>query len=287
LALLTTVIMFGYGIAADGFSPIARIRQLTWVDGASGDAGERVLATYFAPIRPRGGLTFPGDAEVVGIRRPDHKSWNERHQLSGEPLGTVVVTEDSQRFSSSFLPSREQRQFVTHRPRFGIGRLRLQQSTGLIAASKVINEFGFQLKDAILRDRQGVYWHVMNLESGGTAQAEKLGSEAASVVLGKYYLDNRPLAVRGQGNSSNAYRNFYNTDVYDFMSLLEGSVVNAANTRHPVTDGFESWLQRHLQSQSEIPEGYFVAISDVEEDVSALKGCVLQDSVRYVFGTLP
>ena len=64
LALFTTASMFAYGIVVDGFSTVGRMRQVTWVDGATGNAGERVLETYFAPISPRDGVSFPGDAEV-------------------------------------------------------------------------------------------------------------------------------------------------------------------------------------------------------------------------------
>ena len=60
LAVVTTVSMFAYGLAADGVSTIARIRQITWVDGATGAAGERVRATYFAPISPGDGLNVSG-----------------------------------------------------------------------------------------------------------------------------------------------------------------------------------------------------------------------------------
>ena len=291
LATLTTVIMFGYGFVADGFSNVARIRQLTWVDGASGDAGEQVRGTYFAPIRPRGGLTFSGDAEVFGIRRPDGRSWNARHRSEERdpvPLGTVTITEDSQRFSSSFLPSREQRQFITHQPRAGIGRLRLKQSTGVNPVGKAINEFDFQLKDAVLRDREGVYWHVNNLEPGGIVEAELISPTIASVMLGKYYLNHRPMALGGtMDRPTNSFgRGFYSR--YDIVTDNQTRLNTQLSVdMYGTTGQYEFWLQQQLQGLGELPNGHFVAISEVDEEGIALKGSVVQDSVRYVFGTLP
>ena len=282
LALLTTVIMFGYGIAADGFSSIVRIRQLTWVDGASGEAGERVRATYFAPLRPRDGLTFSGDAEVIGLRRPDGKSWEQRQSRGGESRGTVTITEDSQRFSSDFLPSREQRQFLTHQPRYGIGRLRLQPTaTGANSSCQVFNEFDFQLNDVLVRDKQGRYWQVKNLAPGGVALGTAVDASFASALLGKYYLDHRRVASRGTAPiSSSSWRG----EVYDLMLELQRIIADPGQSG----DGtFESWLQLHLQTRGEIPKGYFVAISDVSEELCAVEESFVQDSVHYVFGTLP
>ena len=114
LALVTTVSMFAYGVAADGFSAIGRVRQITWVDGATGSASERVRGTYFAPISPRAGLTFPGDSEVFAVRRPDSTSWEARHRLLEEPLGSVTVTTGYAAFQFQFssLPRAEAIRFA-------------------------------------------------------------------------------------------------------------------------------------------------------------------------------
>ena len=60
-----------------------------------------------------------------------------------------------------------------------------------------------------------------------------------------------------------------------------------ADARQSSDGTFESWLQLYLQTRGEIPKGYFVAISDVSEEVSAVQESFVQDSVHYVFGTLP
>ena len=41
LTVITTLSMLGYSIIADGFGSHARIRQITWVDGVTGEGVER------------------------------------------------------------------------------------------------------------------------------------------------------------------------------------------------------------------------------------------------------
>jgi hypothetical protein len=56
LALVTTALMFAYGIMSDGFGTSARIRQLTIVDAAGKTGVERIRSTYFSGVRPADGL---------------------------------------------------------------------------------------------------------------------------------------------------------------------------------------------------------------------------------------
>ncbi|MDB4557634.1 hypothetical protein N9053_00650 [bacterium] len=282
LALVTTVSMFAYGVAADGFSAIGRVRQITWVDGATGSAGERVRGTYFAPISPRAGLTFPGDSEVFAVRRPDSTSWEARHRLLKEPLGSVTVTQGMQRFSSSFLPSREQKQFVSQRPRLDVGCLTIKIAASKGQQCEVKNGFGFRVNDAIVRDRKGRYWRIKNLESGDSQIALELTSSAAAPVLGKYYLDYNPVAISGsRGGSNSSWRR---TGTHDFTAELNRLLM----VQRFGTEGrFEYWLRQTLQVSGDLPFGSFVALCDVTQDASAVAGCSLENSVRYVLGTLP
>jgi hypothetical protein len=281
LALVTTVSMFAYGLAADGFSTIARIRQITWVDGATGDAGERVRATYFAPISPGDGLKFPGDSEVISVRRPDSNNWETRHNFLAEPLGLVTITQRTQRFSSSFLPSREQRQFVSHRPRLGVGNLAVKITGAEEVQCQVTNGFGYRVNDAILRDRAGEYWRIQNIEPGESQVAEATTAKAAAPVLGKYFLDHNPVATNG---SRSAGLSSWRGGVMDLTAELNEKLHGSSRW----SEGrFESWLRQTLQLNTELPGGCFVAICDVTQDASAINGCNVEDSVHYVIGTLP
>jgi len=279
LAVVTTVSMFAYAFAADGFSTVGRIRQMTWVDGVTGDAGERVRATYFAPISPGAGLTFPGESEVFSARRPGELTWASRHNLDNEPIGTVTVTEKSQRFNSSFLPSRDQKQFVSHRPRFNLGRLRTKPAGAKKLGLQVTNEFKFKVNDAILRDRQGQYWQIENVGPGETRVAVPVSPAIASPILGRFYIDHRPVVVGTPPRTRSGWRN----GVVDLTSELS-KVTGAGGV---VSGSFETWLRESLQIRSDLPPGYFVALGEVTPDAVAVQECDLQDSVHYLIGTLP
>ena len=283
LALVTTVSMFAYGIAADGFSTLGRIRQITWVDGATGDGSERIRETYFAPISPRAGLAFPADAEVFSVRRPGFSSWESRHNAVDQILGSVTISDENQRFSSSFIPAREQKQFVSQRPRLDVGRLSISRIDGDVKESnwQATNEFRFRINDAVVRDRQGAYWRVENIEPGQLQVAVALPEADARKLMGKFYLDHNPVAANGsRGRRGGAWSG----GVVDLMAELNMKL--SGGTR--LAEGkFESTLRESLQLNNELPLGFFVAMCEVTEDAKAIEGCKIENSVHYVIGTLP
>lgn len=281
LALLTTVAMFGYGIVSDGFGTVVRVRQLTWVDGGSKAAGERVRSTYFAGVRPGNGLTFASDAEVVGYREGTGQAWEELDELSYALMGRITIREDGQQFDSSFLPSRQQKQFITHRPRQDLGRVRLIPDRKGISSPRVKNEFPFVLRSLVVRDPKGAYWVCEEVSPGESKRCTALTIQDTSKTLGKMYRDHQPVsAVRQTTSRVNQYRNL----IFDVVTEINRNIVAKTNMSNGV---FEHWLQSHLQTAGEIPISHFVGVSDVTEDVLAVENCEVSSSVRYVFGTLP
>lgn len=279
LALLTTVAMFGYGIVSDGFGTVVRVRQLTWVDGASGDAAERVRSTYFAGIRPTEGLRFSPDAEVFGFAEGTGTAWEETGNQADARLGNVVLLPEEQRLGSSFLPSRQQRQFVSHAPRPGVGSVSLKPDPEGPTAPTVTSEFAFDLYEIVVRDDAGRFWYAEQLSAGQSKVCRLMDTNAASEKLGQMYNAHRPLStVREQ--STRTRRNSRRT--YDVISSIN-QVLDPTTT---VSDGvFELWLSR-LRTSGDIPPQHFMATAEVSPDVLAVDGCETSQSIRYVFGTL-
>lgn len=279
LALITTLAMFGYGIISDGFGTVVRARQLTWVDGRSGDAGERIRATYFAGVRPDEGLRFPGRAEVCSYPEGMGQSWEDLNKLSPAILGSVVVRPDAQQFDSSFLPSRQQRQFVLHAPRHNVGSMKLVRDPNRIRAPRIESSLKFMLHQAVLRDPRGVYWYVEKLAPGQSVECQPLQAIEASKKLGQLYTDHRPLSRVRESRR----RNRYSGHTYDVLVATYRLIDRQINE----TEGlFEEWLREHLQTSGEIPRNHFVATADVSPDAVAVDDCELVDGIRYVFGTL-
>ncbi len=279
LALMTTAAMFAYGIMSDGFGTVTRIRQLTFVDGASGDGGERFRATYFAGVRPSDGLTFPPDAQVMPYPEGGFKSWREHYLEPFEIMGNLAISDQAQRFDSSFLPSRTQRQFVVHLPRRNIGHVALVPATASEPA-KIESTLDFPLQSILLRDGAGEYWNVESLAAKSASTATLVDVKKASKMIGKMYNDYRPISATRQSGAS---RRNYSTEVYDLVN----DVTTSTTSLNMITDGvFEQSLQQQLQSSGELPKGHFIATADPSDDVVSVEGAEVVDSVRYLYGTL-
>lgn len=286
LAMVTTISMFAYGIVADGFGTVVRIRQLTFVDGASGDAGERSRATYFAGIRPGGGIDFNRDWKVYPYPEPAvGQSWETLADDKPTLAGVVTIDEGHQNFDASFLPSRQQRQFVVEATRRSIGRLRIETQPPDDTKTKVVrlvNEFGFELRRVLVRDADGDYWIADKIPAGGSIVASQPTTDLPSMLMGNMYNDFWPISQVIQSRSANIGQRLDGTR--DLVAVANGLV--AAKTIS-VEGIFESTLLDLLKNDAALPLGYFVAMSDPSADMVGVEGAQVNESVRYVLGTMP
>ncbi|WP_345320329.1 hypothetical protein [Novipirellula rosea] len=286
LAIVTTALMFTYGILSDGFGTSARIRQLTWVDGVSGNAGERVQSTYFAGLRPTEGLSFAGDAEVMRYSDGSAGSWEELTERSPAILGNIRLESDQQVFDSAFLPSRQQRQFIVHQPREQIGTLSIEAEKldPLAPSATITNRFGFALRQCIIRDSDGDYWFADHVP-GDSEKVHCIAITRAksSKLIGDLYNQFRPME---EDLYRSPQRNYRRT-TRDLIITISEQIKHQSMSQTDVLSGsFEHWLNQRMQLEGEIPHDHFVAVSDVSSDVVLVSGTELVDSVRYVFGTL-
>ncbi len=279
LAMVTTLAMFGYGIVADGFGTIARVRQLTWIDGTSGDGGQRIRSTYFAGVRPGSGLQFPAQAEVIGYPDSSGVSWEESDELAPAIVGKVWVSDERQLFDSAFLPSRQQRQFVVHQPQPGIGTVALQSRAG--AAPQLTSTLDFPLIRVVARDAEGNYWSASDLLPGQPVAGVQLSGQEPSKELGDMYNQYRPLSAVREAKQ----RDDYGRRTRDLQVNINRAI---GETSSLLIDGnFEKWLRDQLQLRGGLPLNHFVAIAAVNDDVLVVKDAELVESVHYVFGTMP
>ena len=286
LAFITTVAMFTYGVMADGFGTVSRIRQLTWVDGVSGDAGERVRATYFAGVRPSAGLSFAPDAEVCGYPNHNGLSWEELNTRDFSLMGTVEIKDDRQQFDNSFIPSRAQKQFVVHQPRKNIGRLTLTPGAGAGEAPTVTSTFDFELRHVTLFDKHSVAWIIDKIPANaqdvtcGRIKQDKYEKRLADLY--NYY---RPLGRVRYSRSSRRSSNYnYGSDTTDLVSIVnqKGRFYSAVKS-----GAFETYLEKTMKFSESPHTDIFFGVADVSKDAVAIEGAELSDSVRFVYGTLP
>ena len=305
LALITTITMFGYGMIADGFGSFARVRQITWSDGRTGEGIERVRATYFTGSKQRTPLHFPREAEIFPYPNRGKASWATMPNLPESNLGTVTLQDKQQWLSPSSLPSRSQQQFVSHHPRPQLGSLKILQnwpadlspssvySTMVngrfqtwnpVVVPNVTNGFPFTLRTLIICDQIGNHWLIPSLKPGDSADGKLLTSDDASRILGELYTTHRPIGSVSESRSSRSTRGIRNNGE-DFRDLTVRFLLEG-NSKHRRTGGvLEEWLQQHLLTEGELPKMHFVAISHVSDDAVAIDNCELKASVRYVMGT--
>ena len=288
-AAVTTALLFGYGFIADGFSTRTRIRQLTYLDGRSGDAFEHARATFFAGIRPSGGLRFPADARVYPYPDP------VRYDAESEPPATrylgrtmfrrIEHRRDGVRLSPDALPSREQRQFIVRRHRPGFGRVRLVSDAH--GGLTIRNETDVRFDQLLVHVRKDVDYAAADVPAGGGVAAEppryvdKYGKPvAADARLSQWYSDFRPF---DQSTRTVRRRTPREASLFTIDRMAE--IVAAFE---PATAYFEGTQERLLERWTrggQMPDGSFVGIAEVEDDVRGVEGAVVVDSIRYVFGT--
>ncbi|MGC6444484.1 MAG: hypothetical protein ACON4H_17670 [Rubripirellula sp.] len=306
LALITTITMFGYGMIADGFGSFARVRQITWSDGRTGDGIERVRATYFTGSKQRTPLHFPREAEIFPYLNRGKASWGTMADLPEGNLGTVTLQDKQQWLSSTSLPSRSQQQFVSHHPRPQLGSLNIVQnwpadlsppsvySTTVngrfqtwnpVVVPNVTNGFPFTLRSLIICDRIGNHWLINSLKPGDSANGKLLTRDDASRILGELYTTHRPIGSVSESRNSRSTRSNTRNNGEDFRDLTVRFLLEG-NSKNRRTGGvLEEWLQQHLLTEGELPKMHFVVFSDVSDDAVAIDNCELKASVRYVMGT--
>ena len=287
LALMTTLAMFTYGILADGFGTVTRIRQVTWVDGNTGHAFERVRSTYFAGIRPSKDLSFGPDNEVFIYPDHDGASLESVSSRRFSNVGSVVVRQSSQDFSNQVLPSRTQRQFISQGPRRDFGRLVVRRAETKDPAEPwlVDSTIKKRLRSVVFRDENGVYWYIDKLKPGAQNIAAKSFEKATDLsrTLGSMYLEHRPVAEYTSRNDSSSRRN---TQTRDLIGVLNR--ITTIRAQQSVEEGLlEKWLHQYLQLTQSLPPKSFVALADVSEDVVLVEGAEVVQSIRYVMGSLP
>jgi len=285
LAALTTVALFTYGLLADGLGTQVRVREVTWLGGDARDAARYCRATYFAGLRPTDGLRFPRNARVVPYPLTDYRNWRNLFGNDNTALGTVRIAEDEMILRGGFFPSRQQCQFVSHRPLESAGGVKWEiDENDSGAAARLRNGLSHSLRDITVRDVAGDYWSVEELAAGAAASAQRIEREVAQTRLGELYTRQMPIAPISIGRDTLGNSNL------DLVLML-GATFPYRQSLSPARAGtaegeVEWWLRTHLQTGSRLPIGMFIAIADVSPDSIAVPKARQVDSIHYVIGEL-
>jgi hypothetical protein len=151
-AAATTLLLFGYGILADGFSTRVRVRSITLLDQNMQEAATWARLSYYAGIAPRDGLVMPRDAALYPIL----PRWDRRlYSRSGIPRD-LRWQANEQDLTRGWLASRTPTQYLQIAARPSTKRLDMRAAD---AGLTVVNRLGVAVTHLAVQDHAGrIYW---------------------------------------------------------------------------------------------------------------------------------
>jgi len=259
LAMLVTASLFAYAIGSDGTTTKTRTRQLTWIDSAHGYRVEQSRQTYYAVFGSGGGIEVSSDTAIFPVRHtPAINRYYRRNEGSGR-LGDLLVREDRQVMGGSFLPPRDQVQYLSMRPIPGEPGIAFQFAPD---GGSVSNGLAVSIRRLLVCDSEGGNWEADEVRAGDTVPLRRATADRVHQVLGPNVLP--PLGE---------------------VPMLRDNVVRLGGGMAGLQ---VSQLERRLELWSKrLPEGTFVAIADLDEDRIGIEGGRVMDSVHVVMGELP
>ncbi len=256
LAVAVTTSLFAYALASDGTATQARVRQITWLDLRNGYAAQQSRQTYYAVFRGSDGLQYDGKAAVYPVRySPATHHYYRRHSDSSRQ-GEMVVAPDSQRFSGSFLPPRNQVQYLVTEPKEMPQSLTFHMTAG---SAEVTNHLPYTI-DRLLVHHGGRHWSANGIASGNRVELVAASASDVPLLLNEGVLPplgDVPMLSRNRGWGGSS----------------AGMNVSALETQ------LERW-------SAAIPSGTFVATAPVDAQLG-VKDAKLVGSVHVLMGELP
>ena len=141
-ALVTSVLLVGYSVAAHGFSIRSRIRSLTVLDQKSHSAVTVARLALFAGLAPARGMQFSPETAVYPVFPP-----------TAEPGAFTVDWTENQALTSGWLLSRTRTQFLT--VRHSEQRDRVDVRPGHDGALEIANGLPWELEAVLVADASG------------------------------------------------------------------------------------------------------------------------------------
>ena len=149
-ALVTSVLLVGYSVAAHGFSIRSRIRSLTVLDQKSHSAVTVARLALFAGLAPARGMQFSPETAVYPVFPP-----------TAEPGAFTVDWTENQSLTSGWLLSRTRTQFLTIRHAEQTDRVDVKpgQDGGLA----IVNGLPWELEAVLVADASGRLLSAQNV----------------------------------------------------------------------------------------------------------------------------
>ncbi len=187
-AAAVTLALFVYAVLADGLGTRVRARSVTRLDQRNGRAASWTRLSYYAGIKPSGGLTFAEDTAVYPLEPYPALAFSGERGSSRE----LIWGQDGQWLASGWLPARTPTQYLTVRSRATTAGLDIGPPDAKAASVSVTNRLGTGIVQLLVRAEDGVYYGLEDLPDGQTATAPKVDPFAAGRSLHAAYTSAMP-----------------------------------------------------------------------------------------------
>jgi hypothetical protein len=154
IAVGVTLLLFAYGLIADGLGVQVRARSYTWLDQPAGESVSWTRACYYAGMAPADGMEFSRDTAIY----PLTPSWARNAHLARRSAGQQreLLWDKTQHLTSGWLPSRMPSQYVLVAAGRTARRIELHPTAD---GWRVVNQLGTHVQTLVVVDRAGqAYW---------------------------------------------------------------------------------------------------------------------------------
>jgi hypothetical protein len=210
-ALVTTLLLFTYGLLVDGFGVRARARTLTLLDQRDGEAVSWGRLSYYAGIAPRDGLEVPRDQ----LMYPIMPTWQARRyggRASSAPRHLVWTEE--QQLKRGWLASRTPTQYQAVISRPSNKRLDLRVTgDGL----RIVNRLGVDITHLAVEDHDGRFYWCEDLADGQGRVVPAADRNKLASGIRQLFTDNIP---ESPGGDEIRYGGMYGYELSE--NLMEG-----------------------------------------------------------------
>jgi hypothetical protein len=173
-ALLTSGLLIGYALAADGFESRLRARSYTQLDQRRHEAVSWARLSYYTGLSPSDGLRFPGDTVLIPLEKSSSVQAfsGGRRQLNWT---------DQQHLARGWLGSRMPTQYITVRAYSSPRELTILP-TDDPRHRTVKNQLGVKIKHLILCDEAGKLHAGKQIEVADQVALQPLDAEGAQRI---------------------------------------------------------------------------------------------------------
>jgi hypothetical protein len=276
-ALLTSGLLIGYALAADGFEARLRARSYTRLDQRRHEAVSWARLSYYTGLSPSEGLRFPGDTVVIPLEK-----FSSTEAFSGRRR--QMTWTDQQHLARGWLGSRTPTQYITLRAYSSPRELTILP-TDDGQRRTVKNQLGVKIKHLILCDEGGKLHSGKQIGVADQVALRPLDSDGAREVatvevLGAVYRD--PLLLPAQ-MASNRQRGFFAS--IRNVGMPWGNRVDSVDSSTSLLEVELAGVRAMLSSATFEPRTYVAIVERPVEIVVGMDGLTESQSLHVILGT--